>query len=993
MREVIAVCRSEKASRGRVARVLDRYFWRIGDRTWRGKATNACLDRVSKELRKRATRNTAVVVHEVRSSSESRKPIIRIGSRHAFSDDGVVPVSSHPADFRRGASPHGHFAVGAAVVGIAALFHDLGKAANLFQEKLRRALQGKKNEADAIRHELISAAVWDELFGQIEEPDLGKRLAEVTPDRIDQACKAVRNKLMAIHSNPDEPLGFAFIKREASLIHLIGMLILTHHRLPDGDSDHITMRGSRHVKPCTSIDRGVDLSIATGTPFWHENWWIVALREEARQLHPTPQACADIALRAALMFADHLGSAKKVAQNTRPDHLANTTRPDGASEWFPADSLSRHVKRVYRYARFSHDMTHGLRDRYPAIEEPDLPTDIAYPETSLTPRFAWQGLAARATRAMCETHEGGFFAAILAGTGTGKTRAAPTILSAAALADTRPERRYVRMNLALGLRVLASQSAREYVEDLGFGENDVSVLIGDPPLEFQSDEVERNSNHDEGSESLIALPEWLRIEQADGRVPEHGSSDEEQWLRGLSLDTERSLPAFLDLVLENTGKHQASGKKLLQAPIMVGTIDHLMGVASPTNSRFLLQSLRLMTSDLILDEIDQYGAEDLAAIARLVFQAGAMGRRVVIMSATLTNDIAEAFHNAYCRGWSDYASAHDVSDHVNLLICGDDPDSIFTNEDDAALPQVMDHCVSAILRGIRAAPPLRRAELLPPPGTWQDLVDQVDSECSRLHDLNAVELDGYRVSVGLVRMTRISHTTAIAAQLRSGDLGNRLRVLVCLHSQMPRLHRGYIEDRLKRALTRKDGQDPNKGVRALCLTEDVFARAEERAVRDIEIVVITTPVIETGNDVDFDWAIIDPISTRSVIQSAGRVCRHRPVSDEQINVLILGRSPIALQTGQLVRPGVETKSDGNTGVAKVERLLEFPDRNFADLAGDAQFATITAEPLLRAELNFPYAKGSRMVHGSCARYKIQRVQSCGGQAGTRAAYSPLSTFC
>jgi len=292
MREVIAVCRSEKASRGRVARVLDRYFWRIGDRTWRGKATNACLDRVSKELRKRATRNTAVVVHEVRSSSESRKPIIRIGSRHAFSDDGVVPVSSHPADFRRGASPHGHFAVGAAVVGIAALFHDLGKAANLFQEKLRRALQGKKNEADAIRHELISAAVWDELFGQIEEPDLGKRLAEVTPDRIDQACKAVRNKLMAIHSNPDEPLGFAFIKREASLIHLIGMLILTHHRLPDGDSDHITMRGSRHVKPCTSIDRGVDLSIATGTPFWHENWWIVALREEARQLHPTPQAPA-----------------------------------------------------------------------------------------------------------------------------------------------------------------------------------------------------------------------------------------------------------------------------------------------------------------------------------------------------------------------------------------------------------------------------------------------------------------------------------------------------------------------------------------------------------------------------------------------------------------------------------------------------------------------------------------------------------------------------
>jgi len=37
MREVIAVCRSSKRSRVLVAAVLDRYFWRIGDRTWRAR--------------------------------------------------------------------------------------------------------------------------------------------------------------------------------------------------------------------------------------------------------------------------------------------------------------------------------------------------------------------------------------------------------------------------------------------------------------------------------------------------------------------------------------------------------------------------------------------------------------------------------------------------------------------------------------------------------------------------------------------------------------------------------------------------------------------------------------------------------------------------------------------------------------------------------------------------------------------------------------------
>src|SRR6056297_1381241 len=101
MREIIAVCRSRNKARDRVARVLDRYFWRIGDRTWRGKATNACLDRAARELRRIATRNTAVTVHEIRSAHESRAPIIRIGARAAFSEAGIAPIAAQPATFRK----------------------------------------------------------------------------------------------------------------------------------------------------------------------------------------------------------------------------------------------------------------------------------------------------------------------------------------------------------------------------------------------------------------------------------------------------------------------------------------------------------------------------------------------------------------------------------------------------------------------------------------------------------------------------------------------------------------------------------------------------------------------------------------------------------------------------------------------------------------------------------------------------------------------------
>ncbi|WP_275791599.1 HD domain-containing protein [Pararhizobium gei] len=966
MREIIAVCRSEKQSRERVARVLDRYFWRIGDRTWRGKATNACLDRVSSELRKRATRNTAVVIHEIRSSAESRKPLIRIGSRLAFSDEGVVPIASHPADFKRHAGTLHAARCGAAALAIAALFHDLGKATNLFQEKLRRALNSAPPQADAVRHELFSAAVWDRLCGRTPDADLAAAVQGIAAEAIDRACCDVRPTLKDLQSAEKQVLRFDFMDRIGGLAHLIGMLILTHHRLPDADRSHVVFLADRHVRRESALNRDVDLAIAPGTPFWHETWWLEALHGQAAHLRAdAAPSSADIALRASLMFADHLGSAKKTTHDTPPEHMANTVREEGWPESKPGDSLSRHVKRVYQYARFAHEMTHDLRDRYPALDQASLPVDIAYPQPSSNIRFAWQAEAALATRSVCAQREGGFFAAILAGTGTGKTRGAPTILAGAAMADKRPERRMLRLSLCLGLRVLATQSAREYVEDLAFRREDVAVLIGDPPLEFDDKTGgDEPPVAEQGSESRIHLPEWLRVEHVSGAVPQEGSAEEENWLRSLSLDTDRGLPAFLDMVLEKAGSGAKDGRRLIQAPVMVGTIDHLMGVAAPVNARFLLQSLRLLTSDLILDEIDQYDGEDLAAIGRLIFQAGAAGRRVIVMSATLTPDIAQAMYQAYRRGWADHARATGIAPDINLLVCGDTPGSVFTNIGQETLDDLLMHARTAILAAVQAALPLRRGEILPPCETWRDLVSQIDHGCCRLHGANAVTIDGFEVSIGLIRMTRIAHATALAVQMRSGVIGDRLRLLVCLHARLPRLHRSYIETRLKRALTRK-GRDPDAGMRALCEAEGVFDRARSAGVRQIEIVVVASPVIETGNDLDFDYAILDPISVRAIIQTAGRVRRHRAARGQDVNVLILGRSPIAMQGGRLQRPGVETPPATETDLDRMDLLDAHPGRNFAALAGEADFSTISAAPLLvaQASLSFPLRDAEAKLRG------------------------------
>lgn len=948
MREVIAVCRSRKQSRDRVARVLDRYLWRIGDRTWQGKASNACLDRIARELRAQATRATAVTIREIRRSNESRMPLVRIGSRTAFSDHGLAPVASHPSKAvrRHGTAVERN---GRIAVRIAILFHDLGKATQLFQDMLASALRGDAIEGTFIRHELFSAAVWDVLFGRLDDPALKAALIAVTPEEIDRACEEAIDRLLRNGSPSDRPLTFDFLRDETRMSFAVGMLILTHHRLPDGDSDHLTLRGSTHARPLPSGGRDA-LRLAPGRHIWHETWWKRHMIRDVKDMEPGVAVVGlDIALRGALVLADHLGSAEKEIASELPEILANTREDAGTLR--PADSLSLHTRRVYCSSSATFDLMHRLRHRLPALSEEQMPLDLVRPEIA-DDRFRWQMDAANAARRLAGETEGGFFACLLAGTGTGKTRGAPTILAGAAFGDARPERRYFRMTLGLGLRVLATQSAKEYVTDLGLQVENVRTLVGSAPIEFGPMEDD-NLEAVDGSESLGALPEWLRIERAEGPVPVLGSAEEENWLRGLSLDTDRGIPAILASAVRHSGKKAATFATLASTPIVVGTIDHLMSVAAPVRSGFLPAAIRTLSSDLILDEIDQYGSEDIAAIARLVYQAAAGGRRVIIMSATLTSEVAEAMHAAYLAGWSQYARTFGTADHVNVLLTGDAPGSVVTNATGEAFPALYDRCRNAVLSALNTAPTGRRGEILPPCKDWNALLRQVQESCSRMHDLNRVELDGFSVSVGLVRMTRISHTTALFQQLQAGRLDNgaegvRLRVKLCLHSNMPRLQRAWIEDRLKCALTRKErkGRDPRAGLRDLCRTENLFGRAEVLGTKEIEIVCVTSPVIETGNDLDFDYAVVDPISLRSIIQTAGRVRRHRSADWARTNILILDRSPVVMESGKLAKPGVETPGATDETRVSPGDLSCVPRRTFAELAGGLVFDTVDASPIL-----------------------------------------------
>ena len=97
---------------------------------------------------------------------------------------------------------------------------------------------------------------------------------------------------------------------------------------------------------------------------------------------------------------------------------------------------------------------------------------------------------------------------------------------------------------------------------------------------------------------------------------------------------------------------------------------------------------------------------------------------------------------------------------------------------------------------------------------------------------------------------------------------------------------------------------------------------DAHSAADQMFIVLGSPVTEVGRDHDYDWAVVEPSSMRSLIQLAGRVRRHRPGACAQPNIALLDTNLRHLQSpgGAAFRwPGFE---DGETFLLASHRLGE-----------------------------------------------------------------------
>tara|TARA_B100001250_G_scaffold395685_1_gene400861 strand:+ start:2182 stop:5580 length:3399 start_codon:yes stop_codon:yes gene_type:complete len=894
---VLLVSQCNKRALPETRRILDQFAERAGDRTWTCTITQEGLSTLRKMLRKTARRNTAVSCRRFRGTQRIELEWI-VGNRKKFNSDGTVPTNTTGRDILRSITEDNwHTAqVIAVAAGIAGLFHDFGKANQLFQKKLTSGV----NRAEPLRHEWLSLLLFAAFVDERKDQDWLEHLRTIKTSDDSEILKRfheIYGSEVVSKRNP--------IRDLESFAKLVGWLIVSHHRLPiypyklnDGGAnlERLTLEsnewGANWNSPQSSSgdwspsDWKAVFNFKHGTPVTSFKWCNQAhtLAKRALQLPQlsktdwleTDNFTSHIA-RLSLILADHSYSSQEQEPGYQdPDYqvFANTDRKTGKTK----QQLDEHNLAVGRNAYLFASKLPQLRAELPALDEPKV-----IRKRSSNPDFKWQDKAYDVAVGVSQSsQDNGFFGINMASTGKGKTYANVRIMYGLSSAD----KEGCRFTIALGLRTLTLQTGNALRERLKLSDDQLAVMIGSQAVKDLND---------------FNLQRQLNSGPEEEQAPVGGSESSEDLLddtHAIHYDG-----TLVDSVLCRWLKTPSQGKpnkalQLLSAPAVVATIDHLMPASeSLRGGKHIGPMLRLLTSDLILDEPDDFDPQDIPALARLVNWCGLLGGRVLFSSATMPPALITGLFSAYRAGRIEYNRACGRVTELNTVPCawfdefGSQSESAADEADFTSKnKEFMNKRVALLEKQHTKEKTLRKARLISVPSNTFSQAE-VHDELARLFIREAYQLHQdhsvkdpqtkKRVSVGLIRMANIEPLVAVAQNMISATIPDDVRIHLCVyHSQHPMIVRSEIEATLDAVLNRHDEN-------AIWQQPSIRQELDKHSEKHHLFVVLGSPVTEVGRDHDYDWAIAEPSSMRSLIQLAGRIQRHRQNVPDTHNMLIL----------------------------------------------------------------------------------------------------------
>jgi len=889
---ILLISECDKRALTETRRILDQFAERRGERTWQTPMTQAGLDTLRKLLRRTARKNTAVACHWIRGLDHSELLWI-VGDARRFNTEGAVPTNTTSRNILRKDDEntwHQLHMIGA-LSALAALLHDLGKASLAFQQRLNGQRQGK----NLYRHEWASVRLFQAFVGKDHDAAWLQRLIKTDQEDFhNHWLDGLQCDGKAPDKKYDKPL-----EKLPPLARAVAWLILTHHRLPalplreDNKFIYHGMANGKiksgnlnqaHLYVDATWNEPDALNDSAPTPDAEAYWifqrelpvtvqtWRKRAARHARQLLPIVQAqperdwlkdpfIAHVS-RLCLMLADHYYSsqgldAKSMAvraafRNPKYPLHANTT--NGRLN----QTLDEHLSGV---AAHTGAIIHAL---------PGLARNLSHLQhhkglkrRSSNPAFRWQDRAADLAASVRQSAaEHGAFIVNMASTGCGKTLGNARIMNAQA-----DPTHGLRCAFAIGLRTLTLQTGRSFQRNLGLDDDVLAILVGGNANRALFEYYEEQAENTGSASQAELLPENSYV-QFEG-------NDQHPLLQRLT--------------------HNPTVRKMLAAPLLVCTVDHLMpATESLRGGCQIAPMLRLFSGDLVLDEPDDFDIDDLPALTRLVHCAGLLGSRVLLSSATLPPALVEGLFLAYRDGRRWFAHNCSPRPEESPHICCLWVDEFSQQHRDCADTEHFRTAhldfVEKRVQLLKQQSPRRRADILPVPLAAQNKARRRTELAALLRDA-ALALhethhsidpkSGKRVSFGLIRMANIDPLFDVALALFQHGSPSGTHIHLCVyHSQFPLFVRSAIEQRLDTTLDRRDEH-------AVFRLDDIRQRLDANIETDHVFIVLGSPVTEVGRDHDYDWALVEPSSMRSLIQLAGRIRRHRVGSVESPNLRIL----------------------------------------------------------------------------------------------------------
>ena len=893
---VIFVSRCQKKAIRSTRRVLDAFADRIGDSTWQTVITEDGLAMVKKLLRQSVTKNTAVTCRWIRSRSRSELVWI-VGSRNKFNKEGIVPVNTTQRNIQHDEWENNWERLPQikALTAIASLFHDWGKCSVLFQEKLKPKNKTIKNKvADPLRHEWVSCALLHALVvhsgNQTKDDAWLGLLHNWTFDESELVNIVQSNRV-------------GFLEKLPPIAQVVAWMILSHHKLPflydeadrtgyhkieknkfgsifESINEKWGYKNSENADKCFEFKFGLlkNSSILED----QVKMWAGRLIDEKEKLlmlfnNESLRLVLNYA-RLSLILSDHYISSSE-AENKRNDNQKLFANTDNKGEL--KQKLDEHLVKV------SKQTVKIVRNLAYFCDQMEKVYDVKTLKQKSPAEFAWQdNVAEKIKRFRNESTnqgEAGWFVVNMASTGCGKTIANAKIMKA--VSEDGDGLRYI---LALGLRTLTLQTGDEYRDKIGLNNEELAVLIGSTVVkELHNQKVSDLNNYSVENEDELLLKEELDFS---------GCSE----------------AGFLDVFFQNEDKKMTEkNKAFLYKPILACTIDHIIAATEMVRGRkHILPFLRLMSSDLVIDEIDDFEKQDLIAIGRLVHLAGMLGRNVTLSSATIPPSLAEGLFNAYREGWKCHCDFYkkteeekpkpiigawcdEFSSKVENVNCCDD----YAKRHEGFVKKRIDELQKQVVK--RKGYIVRCGHLRELQGGFNDIkkgesrrqryFELIKDTAKKLHSVH-YSIDkktGKKVSFGVVRLANTIPCVELGEYLIEADWGDDFAPKVIIyHSRQVLLLRHELGRHLDAVLKRKE----KEGEEPLVFSDPIIRKhLDEAAEGNVLFVLVATPIEEIGRDHDFDWAVVEPSSFRSLIQLAGRVLRHRLVVNDIVtpNIAIM----------------------------------------------------------------------------------------------------------